>query len=206
MSYILDALKKSDQQRQRGATPTLQAAQITAARPQRPLFIHYGLLAAALLGAGVMIGWLQPWQHEQILPETIPIAAESPVPIQQQVEPASRQVEPAPSEKTGDTALVSAGPGAAEPVPDKPAEIADVAPEQQAIPLSELPPAIQQEIPDMTVQLHAYSSNPIERLVSVNSTRLREGENLMPGLRLEQITPDGMIFSYKEYRFRRGIR
>lgn len=206
MSYILDALKKSDKQRQRGATPTLQAAQITAARPQRPLFIHYGLLAAVLLGAGIMIGWLQPWQQEQILPETKPLAAESPVPIPQQVEPASRQVEPAPSEKTGDTAFVSAVPGTAEPVPDKPAEFSGVAPEQEAMPLSELPPAIQQEIPDMTVQLHAYSGNPIERLVSVNSTRLREGDNLMPGLRLEQITPDGMIFSYKGYRFQRGIR
>jgi len=206
MSYILDALKKSDQQRQRGATPTLQAAQITAARPQHPLFIHYGLLAVALLGAGIMIGWLHPWQQEQMLPETKPIAAESPVPIPQQVEPASKQVEPAPSEKTGDTTFVSAGPGTAEPVPDKRAELADVAPEQEAIPLIELPPAIQQEIPGMTVQLHAYSSNPIERLVSVNSTRLREGENLMPGLRLEQITPDGMIFSYKGYRFQHGIR
>jgi hypothetical protein len=29
---------------------------------------------------------------------------------------------------------------------------------------------------------------------------------LMSGLQLEQITPDGMIFSYKGYRFKRGIR
>ena len=27
-----------------------------------------------------------------------------------------------------------------------------------------------------------------------------------PGLKLEQITPDGMIFSYKGYRFSRGVR
>jgi hypothetical protein len=43
MSYILDALKKSEQQRQRGAAPTLLAAPAIAAAPRRP---------TALLGRG----------------------------------------------------------------------------------------------------------------------------------------------------------
>ena len=78
--------------------------------------------------------------------------------------------------------------------------------QQQVMQLYELPAAIQREIPDMAVQLHAYSSNPSERLVSINSIRLREGGYLMAGLKLEEITPDGMIFSYKGYRFKRGKR
>ena len=89
------------------------------------------------------------------------------------------------------------------PVQQEPAEIVQ---EQQAMPFEDLPFAIQQEIPEMVVQLHAYSSKRGERLVSINSIRLRDGESLMPGLRLEQITPDGIIFSYKGYRFQRGIR
>jgi hypothetical protein len=35
---------------------------------------------------------------------------------------------------------------------------------------------------------------------------LREGEHVVPGLKLEQITPDGMIFGYKGYSFRRGVK
>jgi hypothetical protein len=35
---------------------------------------------------------------------------------------------------------------------------------------------------------------------------MREGGYLTPGLMLEQITPDGMIFSYKGYRFRHGLQ
>ena len=111
---------------------------------------------------------------------------------------------------------ISGTPGAAAPMPDKsmpdnfisgkPTSIAGVAQEQKAIPFGELPAQIQREIPAMTVQLHSYSSNPSERLVYINSTRLREGDSLMPGLSLEQVTPDGMIFSYKGYRFQRGIR
>jgi general secretion pathway protein B len=236
MSYILEALKKSDQQRQLGATPTLQATQVTVPAPKRPLFIYYGLLAAVLLGAGIIIGWLRPWQPELPPPVTEPIAAKSPISISQQTAPApltappemlskTAQEFPAPNltpagqpvpvtgaMKPNNPALDSSGtPSAAAPIPDKPmpekpASIAGVAQEQKAILFDELPLQIQQEIPAMTVQLHSYSGNPSERLVYINSIRLREGESLMLGLRLEQITPDGMIFSYKGYRFKRGIR
>jgi general secretion pathway protein B len=214
MSYILEALKKSDQQRQLGATPTLQAAQVTVAAPKRPLFIYYGLLAAVLLGAGIMIGWLLPWQPEQPPPETKPIAAISPISISQQAAsaPLTAPPEMLGAMKPNNPALVNSGtPSAAAPIPDKSmpeksASLAGVAQEQKAIPFDELPLQIQQEIPAMTVQLHSYSGNPSERLVYINSIRLREGESLMLGLRLEQITPDGMIFSYKGYRFKRGIR
>jgi general secretion pathway protein B len=234
MSYILDALKKSDQQRQRGATPTLQVAQLTVAAPKRPIIIYYGLLATVLLVTGIVIGWLRPWQPEQPPLGTEPIGAELPISISQQAAPAPS---PAPTEmpgktsqeflspnptraepaapvagavKPGNPALVSsaskAAPAQDKPAPERSASNAGDAPEQKAIPVNELPQQIQQEIPAMTVQLHSYSGKPGERLVYINSTRLREGDSLMPGLTLEQITPDGMIFSYKGYRFQHGIR
>ena len=90
MSYILDALRKSDQQRQRqrGAAPTLHAGQATAAAPKQPAFLAYGLLAAALLGAGVAIGWLRPWQAEQVAPAATQSAANvhPPVPARNEIE------------------------------------------------------------------------------------------------------------------------
>jgi general secretion pathway protein B len=236
MSYILEALKKSDQQRQRGTTPTLQVTQLTVAAHKRPMFIYYGLFAAVLLVTGIIIGWLRPWQPEQPPFGTEPPAAESPISISQQAAPApwsaphempgkTAQEIPAPNltravqavpvtsaMKPSNPALNSSGTrSTAAPIPDKAmpeksAGIAGVAQEQKAIPLNELPLAIQQEIPAITVQLHSYSSKPSERLVYINSSKLREGESLRSGLRLEQITPDGMIFSYKGYRFQRGIR
>jgi general secretion pathway protein B len=197
MSYILDALKKSDQQRKRGAIPPLQTAQVTAAAPQRNMFAYYGLLAVLLLGAGIMVGWLHPWQAEQPISATASIVAEAPIPVSQQAAPL-----PAPTEHLGKTEVASA----AEPIQKKPPAVIVAAQEQQATPFDELPLQIQQEIPAMKVQLHAYTKTPSERLVSINDIRLREGASLMSGLRLEQITPDGMIFSYKGYRFQRGIR
>lgn len=88
-------------------------------------------------------------------------------------------------------------------VPEKPAVAAQ---EQKVVPMAELPLPVQQEIPAMTIPLHAYSSKPRDRLVSINDRMLREGESLTPGLRLEQITKDGLIFSYKGYRFQRGVQ
>jgi len=235
MSYILEALKKSDQQRQRGATPTLPAAQLTVTAPKRSLFIYYGLLAAVLLGIGITIGWLHPWQTERPALVAEPIAARSPIPTPQQATTAplpeppemarktaqelpvpnsTPAVQPAPRvdamkpdipvpASTGASGAIAIAPA---PVPEKPVSSADVAQDQRAMPMAELPLAIQQEIPSMTIQLHAYSNNPIERLVSINSRILREGGSLTPGLRLEQITPDGMTFSYKGYRFQHGVR
>jgi len=87
------------------------------------------------------------------------------------------------------------------PIKEKPA---DAAP--RAMSMAELPLPIQQEIPAMTIQFHAYSSKPANRLVGINSLMLHEGESLTPGLKLEQITPEGMIFSYKGYRFLHGIQ
>ena len=72
--------------------------------------------------------------------------------------------------------------------------------------MAELPLPIQQELPPMAVSVHAYSGRPSERMVGINGRMLREGDSLSPDLKLEQITPDGMIMGYKGYRFRRGVR
>ena len=79
-------------------------------------------------------------------------------------------------------------------------------PEQKVMAKAELPPAIQQELPAMSVSLHAYSAKPGNRLVSINNQLLNEGDSLTPGLVLQEITRQDMIFSYKGYRFRQSVQ
>lgn len=81
----------------------------------------------------------------------------------------------------------------------------ETAQEQKIIAMTELPLAIQQEIPKMSISGHAYSTVPKERIVGLNDRLLQEGEYLSPGLRLEQITADGLVFSYKKYLFRHSL-
>src|ERR1017187_2842799 len=66
MSYILDALRKSEQQRQRGVAPSLLTAQISSDMEKQPAFLLYGSVAAILICAGILVGWLRPWQQEKI--------------------------------------------------------------------------------------------------------------------------------------------
>lgn len=249
MSYILDALRKSEQQRQRGAAPSLLATQVTTAPPRQPAVLIYGLAAAVLLVAGIAIGMLRPWRAEAPAPQPVAVKPPEPVvpPTPPAPAPASVEItikterstpataalpQPAPP-PAGDVpkAQVPApahGPAptlgapapnvpsatasipenkASPPAPERPAATPppDAAPER-TLTLAELPLSIQQEIPKLSVSFHIYSGNPKSRLVGINDRMLREGDSVEPGLVLEQITPDGMILTYKGYRFLRGPR
>lgn len=213
MSYILDALKKSEQQRRRGATPTLQEAPVTppAARPA-PIE-HYPLIAAILLVIGIAAGWWRPWQTEPQaqLPPAVKAPDSPRIPTQAMTEVTAHALVATTSSPTtlqhppayakNQTTHPDTAPIAVTPPP-----IAAPAQKAAIISLTELPLSVQQELPPMTIQLHAYSSKPTKRLVSINSRMLHEGESLAPGLLLEEITADGMILSYKGFRFQHGIR
>jgi len=246
MSYILDALRKSDQLRRRGAAPTLLPGQATAAAPRRPALLSYGLLALVLLGAGIAIGWLRPWQSQPAVPAPVaevakpPGPAPSPAPaVQPRMEPkAERELQaqssvpaapaparapavastpaPAPAQGTAGVksekqsappkALAAASKKTPAPEPGPSASSGAAAPLANVMAMAELPVAIQQDLPPMSISVHAYSGKPAERLVGINNRLSHEGDYVAPGLRLEQITPDGMILSYKGYTFRRGLR
>jgi len=251
VSYILDALRKSDQLRQRGAAPTLQTVQLSAAEPKAREHWIYALIAALLVAAGIAIGWLQGGQSgpEPTAASPASIAGRNPT-----AEPAGRRrntvaagipagavpaagassSKPAPQmskriqESAVQSASVSAGsgavtslehrtapetsavPSAMAPASDRqPAAEADTtsaAAEPRVMRIGELPDSIRQDIPDMHVSLHLYSTRPGNRFVSIDDQMLQEGAYVSPGLKLEKITPDGMVFSFKGYRFRRGVQ
>jgi general secretion pathway protein B len=235
MSYILDALRKSDQQRQRGQTPTLQATTTAAAAAAQPGVLAYGLFAAILVGSGIVIGWWQPWQAPApptaaALPAAPPALAAAPAtpplnpyPPAAQMPPATT---PAPAGIATETVLNSEAAaaaatterprsGAATVKKNRPAVTPSAAAkkparsaagnDQVAPAINELPPAIQQELTPLSVSVHAYSPRASERIVGINNKLLREGGSLPSGLTLEKITPEGMILSYKGYRFRHEL-
>jgi general secretion pathway protein B len=235
MSYILDALRKSDQQRQHGQAPTLQMAEPAAATGGRQGALAYGLTALILLGSGIAIGWWQPWQAATPPTATpLPAAPLSTVPPPAPAPPLNpypavaetpAATAPAPAAIATDAVLAAETPApapaaatkrsrnSADAAKNRPPKAAAHAPakrtrpaagtsDQPLLTIAELPPAIRQELPPLSISVHAYSPRAAERIVGINNKLLREGGNLPPGLTLEQITPEGMIFSYKGYRFR----
>ena len=63
MSYILDALKKSDKERKRGTVPDLSTVQdpFQQKRKKRSLW-PYLVLIALLINAGIFLSWLRSWE------------------------------------------------------------------------------------------------------------------------------------------------
>ncbi len=258
MSYILDALRKSEQQRRHGAVPSLLAVQAAAYEAStRPALPTYGLIVASLIGAGVALGWSHPWRHEQpspvndssatrpfepalrmsaVLPEDsrksgLERSARKPAPLatpatdaavalkqnpplaaEAQVRPRRQASKPSaaiPAEvKTGREVI--AAPASTRTIASPQENSIEASPqsalqESKLTTMAELPLAIQQELPAISIQGHAYSSEPKDRVVGINDRLLKEGEYAAPGLRLEQITPDGLVFSYRNYLFRHGL-
>ena len=254
MSYILDALRKSDQQRQRGGAPTLQTVQLSASEPKARENWIYALIALFLVAAGIAIGWLQGGQSE---PETrtanslsdasvpgrnsisepvgrsanavaagvtgaaAPLASASPSDLDRQpqrtiretaIQSASAPVASGAASSLESRTLPEAGgaPKATDAASDRQSTVKAGSPpaaaEHSVMRIGELPESIRQEIPDMHVSLHLYSTRPDNRFVSIDDQMLQEGAYVAPGLKLEKITPDGMEFSFKGYRFRRGVQ
>lgn len=240
MSFILDALRKSDQQRQRNMTPSLMIAPAPVEIPRQPALLWYGLLAAALIGAGVLLGTMHRWQEEPAAPaisvippqagspivpgsntfiststqlptvstpakkpENLPPSAQVLAPQQPVPMPASVLTSQQATTSTPTSSTIAAPIAVREELPHLPP--AEVGQKSPASSVTNLPSALQQEIPKLVILIHSYSDTPKSRFVFINDRKWHEEDYPAPGLKLEQITPDGVIFSYKGYRFRRGI-
>src|SRR3990172_10095349 len=67
MSYILDALKKSEKERQKKTLPdTLTVQDIVAERPRKPFVWVYLLIAALVLNAGMFVWWSGFFQTKEV--------------------------------------------------------------------------------------------------------------------------------------------
>ncbi len=58
MSYILDALKKSERERQRGSVPDVHTPENVPRQTRKQRLLPYLILCVLILNAGLLVGWL----------------------------------------------------------------------------------------------------------------------------------------------------
>jgi general secretion pathway protein B len=56
----------------------------------------------------------------------------------------------------------------------------------------------------LRLDLHVYDPDPAKRFVFINMRKLREGESLPEGVRVEEITQSGATLSYQGNQFALG--
>ena len=200
MSFILDALKKSENSRLRQDHPAIFDAQAAAVRRQG--LPRWGIALIVLLVLNLLILGYALWRPGEpassataMQPEAtttptggVPVAA-APTPIEparSTATPASvtpRSAAPTASRSTPQAPLVSTAPPAVR------------AEETPSLPTRDDLLASGAAIPEANLNMHVYDATPALRFVLLNGQRLREGEVSREGLRVEQILPDGVLLS-----------
>ncbi len=206
MSFILDALKKAEAERHQRVAPVLMDARITP--PRRGLPAWAWVLGAVLLVNLVLLGvvlWRSP-----AAPAGQPASADAAGVAAPTPATAARPPTPAPT-PTPATPAAPALPGATPVTPSAsvtpPALPASarapvVTPAFDALPTLHELRASGVSLPDLQLQLHAWSPEASERSVLLNGQRLREGEYTPNGVKLERITPDGVVLEASGRSFR----
>ena len=65
----------------------------------------------------------------------------------------------------------------------------------------DLPDAIRSDVPEIKFSVLVFAADPADRFVLINGQRLVEGDSAQPGLVVEEIQRDGVLFSFRVYRF-----
>ena len=89
---------------------------------------------------------------------------------------------------------------------ETPAASPDMPPEKTPLRLFELPEALQETALSLRINAHVYAEIPSDRMVIINMSRYREGEQIKEGPRIDAITSTGAILSYQSERFYLGTR
>ncbi len=225
MSYILDALKKSEQQRGHGSIPNVQTVHSSSLsyRDEKKAYWPTLLIAAVILNFIAIVYFIvdknssteikQISTHEQF------VSVEEYVRNKSQGTDATSQNADMQQEKTHTPSAVTT---TKKPVSANSAELLTIEPGAKTVTKTsahsslntppvqaqkdmmsyyDLPPDIQQQLPAIIVTAHVYSSNPLQRSMIINNHFMEEDEYLIDNLILHEITRDGAIFDYEEIFF-----
>ena len=223
MSFILDALKKSENERQRRTGPSLADVRAGAPERRRPPWL---LLASLLLAVNLIIVLaVVLWPKEDPAPPAIaavtpgppPQTSAPPVdPVPLPAPPPRPAAEPAPAPRPAvrplaeETASPRPAPPAAvaspspvnPPETNPPSAAAPVAAVADGLPtLNELIVDGRINLPSLHVDIHVYSRAPPDRFVFINNRKYREGDQLGEGPRVEEISKTGVVLNHRGQRF-----
>lgn len=208
MSYILDALKRADAEREHGAVPGLHARQVTtpASQAAHSARSRVWLAVAATLTLGSIAAGLWIWQTPtgDVRLAALEPAVAKPVPTPIPA-PALRPAVPAlPAVASSPPAMPPAAPATPKPKPLPLPVVKASAPQADpaTVPrLSELSEDIRREIPPLTITGSVYSESPGQRLLLVNGQVLTQGSLAAPDVTLEEIRAKSSVFSFRGTRF-----
>jgi general secretion pathway protein B len=222
MSFILDALKKAEAERQRQTGPTLLEVRVAQPRRRFPIWT---IVIGALLVINILL--LIVFELRRPAPGAEPAASASPPsPAPVTAAPAAAPAAPAAAAQAAQAAATAApivAPAIAPPAPalagtagpsippdadqsgDNPADFEPaVSPGLSSSAANSAarrgrPPSLSDvggDMPDLRLDLHVYAVRPADRYALINMHRVHEGDVLPEGARVVAIERDGVELTY----------
>ena len=222
MSYILDALRKADAERERDPARGIHAQPSAGSATQASAGAPAWLWPASVIAAGV-VGAALIWQQRSV-PVTVPapvrpvtIAVATAVPAAAVVPPAPAPL-PAPVPERPITKVVAAPAAVPAAMPLAPPQAAASAPVAAAVArpaapapaadrvyaMAELPAEVQKDLPKLAISGGVHSENAAQRMLVVGGQVLSEGAEVAPGVVLEQIRAGNAVLRFRGYRYSVG--
>jgi general secretion pathway protein B len=193
MSFILDALKKSETDRQQQTSSEFASVPSSSGNPSSLKWLWI-LGALLLVNAVVLLGVLmrenKPVQDATIttLPRGDESTAAEPT-FEERVE-AARLNQPPPATTRAET----------EPT-EEPSTARPSSSGARILTIDEVRVNGTVQLTDLHLDIHVYSDVPAERFVFVNMAKLREGSQLEEGPTVTEITRDGVILEHQGTTF-----
>jgi len=229
MSYILDALRRADSERERGGVPGLHTQPMAAntddegETPSRGLRPWQWVAIGLAIGLAAMLAW-QAAGPESAAPE-LQATASPPAPVTLATAPAAAPapataiapamapaVAPSIAPTTGPVVAAAASPAIApmRHAAAAPASAAAKAHTEAPAPtrvnsLAELPADVRGALPPLAFGGSIYSDTPANRLLIVNGQLMREGDALGGNVTLEQIKPKAAVLNIRGQRYEVGL-
>ncbi|MDY0189496.1 MAG: general secretion pathway protein GspB [Desulfuromonas sp.] len=231
MSFILEALKKSEKARQQTGAPDINTQHHNQPQPTKKKPLLTGLLLTLLGINAVILIWLfGPWAQQDA-----PVDTEVAIVETQRVEPTN--LPPVQPTKLAEAVAIPASTTTAANTTSSASVVSDVtteSPQNQTtqpiqattantakaqtpitqpeigrvtatlpkiLDIDELPPQLQQQAHKLHMSVHSYTGDS-NSLIRLNNKIMYEGSSLDNNYYLEQITADGAILSYQGYTFK----
>lgn len=214
MSYILDALKKSDAERMRGLLPSIHAQPALQHLHKDDRHWLQGPYPVIRIGIGLTLICLIMWwwndtgtsQRALLAPPITPPTAQTASPPE--IASTTGTVAAPFEETTQTTNLESVKPMALEKRFTPKTLVPEITPRQAPIAfvnkipsVNELPENIRLSLPKLAVSGATYADNPAYRMLIINGQVFHEGEKPLPDLKLEKIKPNEAVLNFKGTRY-----
>lgn len=222
MSFILDALKRSENERQEQAEAEFATVPSGSDSPAMPRWLWaLGLLLA--VNAIVLIGIMlrpdaPPAAAPAVVAQQTPAVAstsdtasfDDQVAAVRRNQSATESRQPEPQSQQSDMAASQSSPQQPAPAVSQPQQqtrnpvsVANLPVTQAAVlpTLTELRVNGTLQLPDLHVDIHVFNDVPSERFVFINMEKLEEGSQLSAGPVVREITSDGVILDYQNRTF-----